>query len=298
MSSIKGIIVGAILVIGALILISSMYTVKQWEQVLVLRFNAAHHVENAWGEEPDAGLKYRVPILDKVVRLDRRNLEIDLKPVELLASDEERLVVDAFVRYRIVNPVQFYEAVRDERGAALKLQSIMDSTLRDTLGSVDTPQIISGRRAELMEEIQVTVNTFAKAQRLGIEIIDVRIVRADLPQENAERVFARMVTKRKEEASRKRAEGAERAQEIKATAEKTATLTKAEAQRQAEILRGQADAKVTAILADAYNRDPEFYKFYRSMEAYKKSMKEGTTYVISPDSDFLSYMNNQGGARR
>lgn len=286
-------------IIVFLLILSSMYTVDQREQALVLRFNAADRVENAWGQDPDAGLKYRVPVIEKVVKLDRRNLEIDLEPVELLASDQERLVVDAFVRYRIVDPVQFYEAVRNEQGAKLKLQSIMDSTLRDTLGRVDTQAIIAERRAELMDQIQVTTNNFAKRQRLGIEVIDVRIVRADLPQENAEKVFARMVSQRRQEASRERAEGEERALEIRATADKEVTIIKATAQEQAEIIRGQADAERNAIFAAAYEKDPEFFKFYRSMEAYRKGLKDGTTYVISPDNDFLSYLDDQrGGGRR
>ena len=289
--AIAGIIIVAILM--------SMYTVKQWEQALVLQFGKAVRVENSWGEEPNAGLKFRIPLVETVTILDRRNLEIDLNPVELLASDQERLVVDAFVRYRIVDPVQFYEAVRDERGAQIQLQSIMDSTLRDVLGRVETPEIISGKRAQLMEEIQQITNSFAKQERLGIEVIDVRIVRADLPKENAERVFKRMVTQRQQEASRIRAEGEERAREIRATADKTATVTRAEAQEKAEIIRGEGDGERNATYASAYNIDPEFFAFYRSMEAYKKGIGVNSTYIMSPDSDFLSYLDDKrGGSAR
>ncbi len=292
----------AIVAIAGVIIIAilmSMYTVKQWEQALVLQFGKAVRVENGWGEDPNAGLKFRIPLVESIVILDRRNLEIDLDPVELLASDQERLVVDAFVRYRIVDPVQFYEAVRDERGAQLQLQSIMDSTLRDVLGRVETPEIISGRRAQLMEEIQQITNAFASQKRLGIEVIDVRIVRADLPTENAERVFKRMVTQRQQEASRIRAEGEERAREIRATADKTATVTRAEAQEKAEIIRGEGDAERNATYAAAYNIDPEFFAFYRSMEAYKKGIGVNSTYIMSPDSDFLSYLDDKrGGSAR
>lgn len=291
----KNTVVIGLLGVVLVTLLFSFYTVTQYEQALVLRFGKASHVENPWGEEPNAGLKFRIPIADKVVSLDRRNLEIDLQPVELLASDQERLVVDAFVRYRIVDAVSFYEAVRNEAGAAAQLQSIMDSTLRDVLGRVETPEIISGRRAQLMEEIQVITNRFAQEKRLGVEIIDVRIVRADLPTENAERVFKRMVTQRAQEASRIRAEGEERAQEIRATADKTATVTIAEAQEKAEIIRGEGDADRNATYADAYNLDPEFFAFYRSMEAYKKGLGRNSTYVLSPDSDFLSYLSDQQG---
>ena len=296
MRALSVLVVVAILLIVALF---SAFTVDQREQALILRFGKADRVENGWGSDADAGLKFRVPIADKVVYLDRRNLEIDLKPVELLASDQERLVVDAFVRYRIVDPVKFYQSLRDKRGAELKLQSVMDSTLRDVLGGVDTPEIISGRRAELMEAIQSTSNRVATNQGLGVEIIDVRIVRADLPKENAEKVFDRMVTQRQQEAAGIRAEGAERAQEIRATAQKDATLIVAEAQQKAEIIRGEGDAERNRIYAEAYNLDPEFFSFYRRMEAYKKGLADGTTYVLSPDSDFLSYLDDQrGGTRR
>ncbi len=292
----------AIVAIAGVIIIAilmSMYTVKQWEQALVLQFGKAVRVENAWGEDANAGLKYRIPGVESVVILDRRNLEIDLDPVELLASDQERLVVDAFVRYRIVDPVQFYEAVRNEQGAQIQLQSIMDSTLRDVLGRVETPEIISGRRAQLMEEIQQITNAFASQKRLGIEVIDVRIVRADLPKENAERVFKRMVTQRQQEASRIRAEGEERAREITATADKTAIVTRAQAQEKAEIIRGEGDGERNATYASAYNIDPEFFAFYRSMEAYKKGIGLNSTYVMSPDSDFLSYLDDKrGGSAR
>lgn len=280
-------------------ILMSMYTVKQWEQALVLQFGKAVRVENSWGKEADAGLKFRIPLVETVTILDRRNLEIDLNPVELLASDQERLVVDAFVRYRIVDPVQFYEAVRNEQGAQIQLQSIMDSTLRDVLGRVETPEIISGRRAQLMEEIQQITNSFAKQERLGIEVIDVRIVRADLPTENAERVFKRMVTQRQQEASRIRAEGEERAREIKATADKTAIVTRARAQEKAEIIRGEGDAERNATYASAYNLDPEFFAFSRSMEAYQKGIGVNSTFIMSPDSDFLSYLDDKrGGSAR
>ena len=282
--------------IAIFVLFSCLFTVKQWEQALVLEFGEAKRVENAWGETPNAGLKFKKP-WETVTRMDRRNLEIDLKPVELLAADQERLVVDAFVRYRIKDAVNFYEALQNELGAQQKLQSIMDSTLRDVLGRVDTPEIIAGRRAELMAEIQEVSNNVAEAQKLGVEVIDVRIKRADLPQENAERVFQRMVTQRQQEASRIRAEGEERAREIRATADKDATIIKAEAQEQAEVIRGEGDKERNRIYAEAYERDPEFFAFYRSMEAYQKGLGTGSTYVLSPNSDFLGYLDDQGGPR-
>lgn len=288
--------------VAALFAFTCTFTVKQWEQALVLQFGEAQRVENAWGDKPDAGLKFKLPMpFETVVVLDRRNQEVDLKPVELLAADQERLVVDAFVRYRIKDAVRFYEALQNDLGAQQKLQSIMDSTLRDVLGRVDTPEIIAGRRAELMAEIQQVSNTVADTQRLGVEIIDVRIKRADLPQENSQRVFQRMVTQRAQEASRIRAEGEERAREIRATAEKTATVIKAQAQEKAEIIRGEGDGEKNRIFAEAYNanaRTRDFFEFYRSMESYSKSLKGGTTYVLSPDSDFLRYLDDQNGRKR
>jgi len=287
--------VGAVL---AILASTCLFTVKQWNQALVLEFGQAKRVMNPWGAEEDAGLKFKKP-WESVVTLDRRNLEIDLKPVELLASDQERMLVDAFVRYRIVDGVKFYETLKDEAGAQLKLQSIMDSTLRDVLGRVETSEIISGRRAELMAEIQNITNATAQDEDndLGVEIIDVRIKRADLPKENAERVFARMITERNQRAAQIRAEGEKRSREIRATAEKTATVTVANAQEESSKIKGQGDAERNKTYADAYNLDPEFFAFYRSMEAYKKGLTKGTTYVLSPDSDFLGYLDDQKGPR-
>ncbi|MCF6219920.1 MAG: protease modulator HflC [Robiginitomaculum sp.] len=287
-----------LLAIAIIVLVSSTFTVKQWEQALILEFGEAKKISNSWGEEADAGLKFKKP-WEKVVILDRRNLEIDLQPVELLAADQKPMLVDAFVRYRIVDATKFYEALKDERGATLKLQSIMDSTLRDVLGRVNTQEIISGKRAQLMTEIQNITNATANAPEndFGVEIIDVRIMRADLPKQNAERVFARMITERNQEAAQKRAEGEKKSREIRATADKTAAITVAEAEEKSLRIKGIADGERNKIFADAFNLDPEFFAFYRSMEAYKKGLSKGTTYVLSPNSDFLGYMDNQKGRR-
>ena len=284
--------------IGLFVLLNSLFTVEEHNQAIVFQFGEAKRVENIWGEDPNAGLKVKLPFIQNVVDVSRRNLEVDLLPVELLASDQERLIVVAFVRYRITDPIRFYEKLRNERGAQDQLQAIFDSTLRDVLGRVDTPEIISGRRSELMTEIQSVADTVAQNEDLGIDIIDVRIKRADLPQENYERVFERMVSQRKLEANLTRAEGQEQAIEIRATAEKEATIIRAEAQRQAEIIRGEGDGERTRIFAEAFEQDPEFYAFYRSMEAYKQGLGNGTTFVLSPDSDFLGYLDNQQGPRR
>lgn len=284
--------------LAILAIFASLFTVEEHEQAIVFQFGEAKRIENPWGAEPNAGLKIKTPFIENVVYLSRRNLEVDLRPVELLAADQERLIVDAFVRYRITNAIRFYEKLRNERGAQDQLQAIFDSTLRDVLGRVDSPEIISGRRSELMAEIQSVADAVAEAEDLGIDIIDVRIKRADLPRENYDRVFKRMVSQRNLKASLFRAEGEERAQEIRATAEKQATVIRAEAQRQAEIIRGEGDKQRNAIYAEAYSKDPEFFAFYRSMEAYRRGLGQGTTYVLSPDSDFLGYLDDQGGERR
>ncbi|MCF6276208.1 MAG: protease modulator HflC [Robiginitomaculum sp.] len=287
-----------LLAIAIAVFVSSTFTVKQWDQALILEFGEAKKISNPWGQDADAGLKFKKP-WEKVVILDRRNLEIDLQPVELLAADQQPMLVDAFVRYRIVDATKFYEALKDERGATLKLQSIMDSTLRDVLGRVNTQEIISGKRAQLMTEIQNITNATANAPEndFGVEIIDVRIMRADLPKQNAERVFARMITERNQEAAQKRAEGEKKSREIRATADKTAAITVAEAEEKSLRIKGLADGERNKIFADAFNLDPEFFAFYRSMEAYKKGLSKGTTYVLSPNSDFLGYMDNQMGRR-
>lgn len=284
--------------LAILAIVASLFTVEEHEQAIVFQFGEAQRVENPWGAEADAGLKMKAPFIENVVYLSRRNLEVDLRPVELLAADQERLIVDAFVRYRIVNAIRFYEKLRNERGAQDQLQAIFDSTLRDVLGRVDTPEIISGRRSELMAEIQAVADRVAEAEDLGIDIIDVRIKRADLPQENYQRVFDRMVSARTLEANLIRAEGAERAREIRATAEKEATIIQANAQKQAEIIRGAGDGRRNAVYAAAFEQDPEFFAFYRSMEAYSKGLGDQTTFVLSPDSDFLGYLDNQNGPRR
>lgn len=281
--------------VGIIILLCT-HTVKEWEQALVLEFGQAKRVENPWGAAPEAGLKLKLPY-EKVVTLDRRNLEVDIKTVELVASDQERLLVDAFVRYRIVDGVKFYQALQTEAGAQLQLDSIMDSTLRDVLGRVDRPEIIAGRRAELMAEIQQVSNNVVKDKDFGIEIIDVRIKRADLPNDNTEQVLNRMVTERKQIAELRRSEGRELALEITSAADKDATIIRANAQQKAEIIRGEGDQERNAVYAEAYNQDPEFFAFYRSMEAYKTGLGTGTTYVLSPDSDFLGYLGNQRGSR-
>ncbi len=284
--------------LAILAIFASLFTVEEHEQAIVFQFGQAQRVENPWGEEADAGLKLKTPFIENVVYLSRRNLEVDLRPVELLASDQERLVVDAFVRYRIIDAIRFYETLRTESGAQDQLQTIFDSTLRDVLGRATQTDIISGQRAQLMAEIQSVADAVAAQENLGIDIIDVRIKRADLPEANYQQVFNRMISQRTLEANLLRAGGQERAREIRATAEREATVIRAEAQKQAEIIRGEGDGRRNAIYAAAFEQDPEFFAFYRSMEAYQRGLGDSATFVLSPDSDFLGYLDNQQGGRR
>jgi len=283
-----------ILVLAVFVGLQSTYMVNEREQALILRLGEPVDAINEI-EDPDPGLHFKMPFVMDVLIFDKRNLEYDMEPEEIQASDQVRLVVDAFLRYRIVDPLRFYQTVRDERGAQLRLRSIMDDSLRGVIASIPSQDVISGQRAELMDRVQVAVETQVATQDLGIEVIDVRILRADLPQQIAERVFQRMRSEREQEAARIRAVGNQEAAEIQADADRQATIIEAEARRDAERLRGEGDALMNAIYAEAYGRDPEFFAFYRSMQAYDLAIQEGTPVVIPPDSEFFEYFSGRGG---
>lgn len=290
---------GFLLIVLILVLSQCFYTVTQWEQALVLRFGEPVRTQNEWSETQDAGLKFKYPPpIERVVQFERRNLELDMRPQEILASDQERLLVDAFVRYRITDVQQYYQTLTNRRQGEAQMTQAMDSTLRDVLGRVDSNEIISGKRADLMNEIQDLANKKAGDDEWGLEIIDVRIRTADLPPENAERVYTRMRTDRERESAEKRAEGEKQSITIRAETDKTVTVTLAKAREQSEILKGEGEARRNAIFAIVHNKDPEFYAFYRSMEAYRKGLGGKTSYVLSPDSDFLGYLDDQKGPRR
>jgi len=297
----KNIISAPLLIVLAVIMIlitMCFYTVKEDKQALVLRFGEPVRNENAYGIEEDAGLKYKIPLIESVRYYDRKNLVLDLAPQPVLASDQERLIVDAFIRYRITDVRSFYEAFNTRASAEIQLKNILDSLVRDVLGSVESQEIISGQRADLMNSIEERANSRAADGKFGLRIEDVRIKRADLPSDNAERVFNRMAADRQEQSAEKRGEGERSKRTITAQADKEVQILVANARKESEIIRGQGDKERNAIYAKAYNLDPEFFAFYRSMEAYKKGLDEGTTYVLSPDSDFLGYLDNQRGPRR
>ena len=289
---------GGIFIILLLIISQFFYVTREDQQSLVLQFGKPDRIENAYGVEENAGLKFKLPVIESVTHYDRKNLVLDLKAQPILASDQERLLVDAFIRYRISDVRAFYEAFATRPRAELQMSNVLDSLIRDTLGSVESQEIISGQRVDLMNAIETRANERAVAGKFGLIIEDVRIKRADLPQENADRVFERMAADRQEQSAEKRGEGERSKRTITAEAEKEVEILLANARKDAEIIRGEGDQKRNAIYAEAYNKDPEFFAFYRSMQAYEKGLVGSTTYVLSPDSDFLGYLDNQGGVRR
>jgi modulator of FtsH protease HflC len=254
----------------AIIATSSLYSVKQTQQALILQFGQAKRVVNVSGD--DAGLKLKVPFTEQVRIFDKRVL--DYSPsgrLEVVTADQERLEVQSFVRWRIINPLQFYTSMNNENRARDQIGSVLEASLRRVLGTAKSTDIISGKRSQLMNDIKNAINR--EALNRGIEIVDVRIRAADLPQANEERVFARMRSEREQAAAQVRADGERRAQEI----------------------RGGADKDRAKIIADAYNQDADFAAFYRSMQAYDKAMPEGTNLILSPDSDFFRYFKSRKG---
>ena len=264
--------------------------------MLVLRLGNAVDVINEPGDE-DPGLHFKIPFVDQIQVYDKRNLEFDMRPAEILAADQERLVVDAFLRFRIVDPLRVYQTARDERGLRERLRPIMDDSLRGVIASIGSNEVISGQRAALMDRIEAAVSAQVTNQDLGVEVIDVRILRADLPQQIANQVFQRMRSEREQQAQLLRSEGEERAREIRATAEREATVIRANAQAEADRIRGEGDAERNRIYAAAYGQDPEFTAFYLSMQAYENAVRDGTPIVIPPDSEFFQYFQSQNPQR-
>ena len=289
----------AIVAIVLVAILNSFYVVRQDEQALILQVGEPRAVINAPGTD-EAGLYFKIPVIQTVEKLDRKNLGLDIENIQVLASDQRRLAVDAFVRWRISDPLQFYQSLRTIPGAANQLNDVTKASIREVMGDVPVPEIISGQRSELMENIREKVaNELADA---GISIIDVRIRQADLPREVADGVYSRMQTARKQEAERIRAEGEERARLIRAQAEREKTVLEAQAREQSEVIRGEGDARSTEIYASAYNKDPEFFRFQRALIACENSIQEGTRIVVAPDSlglcdEFINRARANGGSR-
>lgn len=270
--------------------LSSMFIVTEVEKALVLRFGRVVDVK----EEP--GLAFKMPFVDEVVRYDDRILSRDVEPLEVTPSDDRRLVVDAFARYRIADVNQFRLAVGagGEAAAERRLDSILRSKTREILGSVSSNEILSSDRAALM--LRIRNAAIAEARALGLEVIDVRLKRTDLPRENLQATFDRMRAERVREATDERARGREAAQRITALADRTVVELVSDANRQSEIIQGEADARRNGIFADAYGADPEFFEFYRSLTAYRNALKgENSTMVLSPDSEFFNYLGSANG---
>jgi len=278
-------VIAAIIAVVVIGVMSSVFIVDERQQALVLQFGQVRQVRT----EP--GIGFKVPFIQEVAYYEDRILPLETDSLEVTPLDERRLVVDAFARWRITDVVLFRQAVQTETAALSRLQSILKAKLRQVLGGVTSDDVVSPERSALMFRIRDAAR--AEAKGLGVEIVDVRIRRADLPEQNLNATFARMEAERQREAADLRARGKERAQEVRATADREAVELVSEAQRQADVIRGQADAQRNAIFADAYGRDPEFFAFYRSLRAYERAIQgENSTLVISPDSEFFDYLKS------
>jgi membrane protease subunit HflC len=273
---------------AAAALYASAFIVHQNEQALVLEFGKLKRVV----QEP--GLNWKLPVVETVDIFDKRILDLDTQTQEVTASDQKRLLVDAFARYRITDPLKFYQTLRYEGAVRSRLGPIVESALRRVLGSATFQDVVRDKREMLMKQIAQQVNEEGK--EFGLEVVDVRIKRADLPDQNLKSVFDRMRAERQREAAEFRAQGTGEANRIRATADREVTVIKAEATRKGETLRGEGEAERNRIFAEAFGRDPDFFAFYRSMQAYEQGLKPGDTrLVISPDSDFFKYFADPQG---
>ena len=279
-----------ILGVAAFTLYLAAFTVSETQQALVVQFG------NPKRTIRDAGLHFKIPVLQQVIYLDKRILNLDPPAQEIIASDQKRLVVDAIARFRIIDPLLTFQTSQTETRVAQRLGTIIISNLRQVLGEQAFENLLSGERAQLMLDIRDTVN--ADAASFGVEMVDVRLRRVDLPEANSQAIYQRMQTEREREAQESRAKGREQAVRIRAQAERERTVLLAVAERDSSILRGEGDGRAVKIFADAFNTDKEFFEFYRSMQAYRKTMSsEDTTLVLSPDSEFFKFFGLMGGKK-
>jgi len=285
-----GIII-ALLLIALVGAYSTMFTVYQTRQALVVRFGEPIR------EITQPGLNFKYPLIDTVIHIDKRILDVESPAQDMIASDQKRLVVDAFARYKIVKPLQFYQTVGSVEGANARLLTLLNSALRRVLGEVTLMQVVRDQREELMAKVRTQLE--AEAQAFGIKIVDVRIRRADLPEQNSQAIYSRMQTERQQEAAQFRAEGSRRSQEIKARADRDVTVLLAEATSSGERIRGDGDAERNRVFADAYGRDADFFSFYRAMQAYEQGLQKGdTSLLLRPDSDFFRFFGDPAGKAR
>ena len=274
-----------IIILIAATIYFSVFIVKEVNQAIVLQFGDPKRIISK------PGINFKIPFIQNVVFLDKRILNLDTPPEEVIASDQKRLIVDAFARFQIIDPLKFYISVGNERVARSRLSTIINSRIRSVLGTQRLQTLLSEDRNKQMALIQEGVNI--EAEKFGIKIVDVRIKRADLPQANSDAIFRRMQTEREREAKEFRAKGAEMAVTITSTADKDVTVILADAQKKSEIMKGEGDGRRNKIFADAFGQDPEFFAFYRAMQAYEKALIGGeTSLVLSPDSEFFKFFGN------
>jgi membrane protease subunit HflC len=283
-------IVGIGIIVVGIIVFSSLFTVDQRQQALVLQFGEPKRVI----AEP--GLWTKLPFVQNVVFYDKRVLDLDPQVEQVILSDQIRLDVDTYARYRIVDPLRFYQAVRNEDEFRARLSNVVNSSLRRVLGNVSLLTVLSADRDTIMDDIKKEVDT--ESRNFGVQLVDVRIRRADLPEQATQATYARMRSERERIARQRRAEGFEKSQQIRATADRERTVLLAEARKQSEITRGEGDNIAYKIYAEAAGKDPEFYRFYRSMEAYRRGLSnDDTTMVLSPDSEFFRYFRDLRGTQ-
>lgn len=282
-------ILGGLIVVAGIVASSALFTVHQTEQVLVLQFGEPKRVVS----EP--GLHVKLPFIQNLQRYELRVLDLDPPRQQVILVDQKRLDVDSYARFRITDPLLFYQSVGNEFGARQRLTAIINSALRRSLGNATLADILSVKREAIIDEMTIEVNQ--SVERLGLEIVDVRVRRADYPEQTSQAIYNRMRSEREREAKEARAEGFELGQQIRADAERQRVVIVANAAREAQITRGEGDAEAINIYSQAFGQDPQFFSFYRSMEAYRESLgQDGTTMVLSPNSDFMRYFNNMNGA--
>ena len=281
-------IIGIVIIVLGVIASGALFTVDQREQVIVLQFGEPMRVIR------DPGLNFKIPFVQNVIHFDKRILDLDPKPEEVILSDQKRINVDAFARYRIVDPLRFLQSVNNESSLRDRLGRTLNSSVREVVGRHALPDLLSPKRDDIMGSIKDRVNTAGAV--FGIEVVDVRIVRTDLPEQIANNVYARMRSERERIANKLRAEGEEIKQTITATADRQRVVILAEANRQGQIQRGLGEGERNRILGEAFGQDAEFFKFYRRMTAYREALQgDDTTLVLSPDSDFLRFFNDLTG---
>lgn len=283
-------LISAVLVPVVFIVVTSVYTVNERQQALLFQFGEIKSVQDT------AGLYFKRSILQNVVYREKRLLRYDLPERQVILGDTNRLIVDAIVRYRIIDGLKFYQRVSDERGLHGLLDPILEANLRGQLGEISVVEVLSEHRGEIMQRI--AEDSSKSTVDLGIEVVDVRIVRVDLPRQNTDGVVQQMIAERQEEAAEERAQGQKTSQEIRSKADRDRTILLAEAQKTSDIMRGEGEAQRNKVFAEAFSKDQEFFEFYRSMQAYRTALNnDDTTMVLSPDGDFFKYFGDDTGKK-